>query len=177
MHGIVHHLFDLSITLYLARSMARAPFQVLVLPYRQRLDGTFEFAVFRRSDDGNWQAIAGGGEDDETPLQAAQREAREEAGIPTEATFLALDTVTSIAVTCFSDTAHWGDHIYVIPEYTFGVELSNYPLILSQEHTTVAWLSYAQARQLLHYDSNHVALWELHQKIRGLGPRDAPDST
>lgn len=32
--------------------------------------------VFRRADDGNWQFITGGGEDDETPQQAARGEAR-----------------------------------------------------------------------------------------------------
>ncbi len=165
-----------ALTLYLGSSMARAPFQVLVLPYRQRLDGTYQFAVFRRADDGNWQGIAGGGEADETPLQAAQREAREEAGIPAVAAFLPLDTVTSIAVTCFSDTTHWGDHRYVIPEYTFGVEIRSHPLRVSPEHTTVVWRSYEQAKQLLRYDSNRVALWELHQKVRGFGPREGQDS-
>ena len=40
--------------------MARAPFQILVFPYRRRGD-KFEFALFRRADDGYWQGIAGGG--------------------------------------------------------------------------------------------------------------------
>jgi ADP-ribose pyrophosphatase YjhB (NUDIX family) len=37
------------------------------------------YAVFKRTDGGCWQGIAGGGEKGETPLQAAQREALEEA--------------------------------------------------------------------------------------------------
>ncbi len=60
--------------------MPRAPFQILVLPYR-KIAEAFEFAVFSRSDYACWQGIAGGGEEGETPMEAAQREAREEAGI------------------------------------------------------------------------------------------------
>lgn len=39
------------------------------------------YAIFSRSDAGYWQGVAGGGEDDETPIQAARRELAEEAGI------------------------------------------------------------------------------------------------
>ena len=41
--------------------MARAPFQVLILPYRKAAAGEYEFAVFSRSDYDCWQGIAGGG--------------------------------------------------------------------------------------------------------------------
>ena len=61
--------------------MARAPFQVLVFPYRYTPEEEIEYAVFFRISPrygGVWQAIAGGGEDDETPLEAAKREAFEE---------------------------------------------------------------------------------------------------
>ncbi len=61
--------------------MARAPCQVLVLPY-YRTDKATEYAIFRRTDAGYWQGIAGGGEDEETPLPAAKREAQEETSIP-----------------------------------------------------------------------------------------------
>ena len=60
--------------------MSRAPFQVLVLPFRKTAKGLYEFAVFRRSDAGYWQAIAGGGEMGETSREAAIRESQEEAG-------------------------------------------------------------------------------------------------
>jgi len=152
--------------------MARAPFQVLVFPYHQRKDGTYAFAVFRRADDPYWQGIAGGGEGDETPLQAAQREAFEEAGIPPNAPFLTLTTLASVPVTCFRESYLWGKHVYVIPEYTFGVHWSSEHMVVSSEHTTVQWISYTEAARMLRYDSNRVALWELHQKLRGLGPRD-----
>ncbi|MDX9955097.1 MAG: NUDIX domain-containing protein, partial [Anaerolineae bacterium] len=62
--------------------MARAPFQVLVYPYRRKLDGQIEIALLKRADAGYWQGIAGGGEDPESPLEAARRETYEESGIP-----------------------------------------------------------------------------------------------
>lgn len=52
--------------------MPRAPFQVLVFPYRKNLLDQFEFALLLRADEGFWQGIAGGGEDSETPLEAAK---------------------------------------------------------------------------------------------------------
>src|SRR5882672_8901989 len=61
--------------------MGRAPFQVLVFPFRRVQAGRLEYAIFRRADIDAWQGIAGGGEDDETLIEAAIREAREEAGI------------------------------------------------------------------------------------------------
>jgi dATP pyrophosphohydrolase len=77
--------------------MARAPFQVLVYPYLKAGAGRFEYALLKRSDAGYWQAIAGGGEDDETPLEAARREAYEEAGIPGTADFLQLGAIVASA--------------------------------------------------------------------------------
>ncbi|MFT9222092.1 hypothetical protein [Gluconobacter oxydans] len=47
----------------------RAPCQVLVLPFRKTGSDT-EYALFRRSDSGDWQAITGGGDGGETPLLA-----------------------------------------------------------------------------------------------------------
>ena len=146
-----------------------------MLPYRRRGDGDYEFAVFRRADDAVWQAIAGGGEGAETALEAARREAWEEGGVPRSARYLPLDTRASVAVTCFSDSYLWGDNLYVIPEYTFGVNLSGHDLVLSSEHTEVRWVPFRAAVELLRYDSNRVALWELNQRIRGLGPRDTAD--
>jgi dATP pyrophosphohydrolase len=145
---------------------------VLILPYRRVADGGYEFAVFSRSDYDCWQGIAGGGEDEETPLQAARREAMEEAGIATDCAFLRLDTTASVPVTCFRASASWGDHLYVIPEYSFGVDATGVRMRVSDEHREFRWLPYAEAERLLMYDSNRVALWELHQKLRGLGPRD-----
>ena len=152
--------------------MPRAPFQVLVLPYWQTAD-SLEFAVLSRADDTCWQGLAGGGEDQETPLEAAKREAHEEAGIPAEARFIELEAVCSIPAYLFRGGASWGDALYVIPEYSFGVDCTGRQVALSGEHVELQWLAYSEARERLTYDSNRTALWELHQKIRGLGPSDS----
>lgn len=58
--------------------MARSQFQVLIIPYRIARDGTPEYVVTKRSDMDAWQFLSGGGEDQETPMEAARREANEE---------------------------------------------------------------------------------------------------
>ncbi len=122
--------------------MVRAPFQVLVIPYRPTPAGDWEFAVCYRSDIGCWQGIAGGGEDDETPLEAARREAFEEAGFSPDAPFLLLDTTASIPVTCFREGYRWGDDRFVVPEHAFGVLTGMDEITLSVEHTEVRWRPY-----------------------------------
>ena len=152
--------------------MPRAPFQVLVFPFRPTANGNWEYAIFRRADLGWWQGIAGGGEDDETPLDAARRESSEEAGIPLASRFIALDTTASIKVSWFRDFEQWGDR-YVIPEHAFGIECEpDTALTLSDEHDEVRWLPYDEAEPLLRFDSNRTALWELDLRLRGLHPRD-----
>ena len=152
--------------------MARAPFQVLVFPYRRASGSEFEYALLRRADAGYWQAVAGGCEDDETPLEAARRETCEETGLSRGLPFLPLDTVVTVPVTEFRDSYLWGDDLYVIPQYCFGVLAREEQLHLSDEHTEYRWLSYAEACSLIEYDGNKVALWELDRRLRGLGPRD-----
>lgn len=152
--------------------MARAPFQVLVYPYRLTSDGAFEYALLKRRDSGYWQAVAGAGEDDESILEAAVRETYEETGIGKDSVFLQLDTIEPIPVTEFRDSYLWGDNVYVIPQYCFGVLAGDEEIVLSREHTDYKWLRYDEARSLLKYDGNKTALWELDRKLRGLGPRD-----
>lgn len=130
-----------------------------------------EFALFRRADDGVWQWVAGGGQDDESPLAAARREALEEAGIPPTSAFMALGATASVPANIFDDDGVWGDDVYVITEYSFGVDVTGQDLMFAQEHTDMRWLTYDEASSLVRYDSNRIALWELHQRIHGLGPR------
>jgi dATP pyrophosphohydrolase len=145
--------------------MARAPFQVLVIPYRQRADGRHEFAVLHRADGSMWQFIAGGGENDETPADAAVREASEEACIPHGLPWIRLDSVASIPRTAFPG-ANWPSKIYVVPEYCFAVNVSGHDLKLSDEHHSFEWLDYEQAWQRLTWQSNQTALWELRERLR-----------
>jgi len=153
--------------------MGRAPFQVLVFPYCKVGKSTFKYAVLRRADAGYWQAVAGGGEDDETPFEAAKRETHEEIGFSTKDTeFLQLDTVIFIPVTEFRDSYHWGDDVYVIPQHCFGVQMKNSSIKLSYEHTEYKWMKYKEVQNILKYEGDKTALWELDRKLRGLGPRD-----
>ena len=146
--------------------MARAPFNVLVIPYRSR-DGDHEYAVFHRSDASMWQFIAGGGEDDEKPQEAARREACEEAGITDGVVWMQLHSTSSVPRTAFPD-GDWPDSIYVIPEYSFAVNVQDHELCLSPEHDQVQWLDYTQARNTLTWDSNKTALWELRERLAKL---------
>jgi dATP pyrophosphohydrolase len=147
--------------------MARAPLQILVFPFRETARGV-EFAVFRRADgDGTvWQAISGGAEDDETPEAAARREMAEEGGIDPAAELVILDARASIPAHGFAASVHWGPDVYVIPEHAFGVRLApDGAITLSHEHAEHRWLGFEAARALLTWDSNRVALWELHTRL------------
>jgi dATP pyrophosphohydrolase len=145
--------------------MARAPFQVLVIPFRLTDSGSFLFALFRRNQatGGYWQWIAGGGEDGESPLEAARREATEEAGIR-DGRFIALDSRSMIPVVNVAGFL-WGDDTLLIPEYCFGVEIAKADLVLSDEHTEYRWSGYVEAEQDLRWDSNRIALWELNYRL------------
>ncbi|MEW5941546.1 MAG: NUDIX pyrophosphatase, partial [Chloroflexota bacterium] len=140
--------------------MSRAPFQVLVYPYRKTDDGQIEYALLKRADEGFWQGIAGGGEDDESPLEAARRETQEESGLPSTSEFLPLDTIESVPVTEFRDSHLWGEDVYVIPQYCFGVSAQNSQIVISREHTEYKWFPYEEARALIKFDGNKTALWE-----------------
>ncbi len=141
----------------------RAPFQILVFPYHFK-NGQPYYAILKRDDLKVWQGIAGGGESGERPIQSAQREANEEAGISLKNKMIQLDSITSIPVTAISGFI-WGKNTIVIPEYTFGVELKDPKLKLSREHTTYEWLDYEEAVKKLQWDSNRTALWELNHRL------------
>ena len=61
----------------------RSAFQILAIPYRI-IDGLPLYYVFHRADFDQWQFIAGGGEDNETPLESAKRETFEEGGVQSD---------------------------------------------------------------------------------------------
>ncbi|MGX1668563.1 NUDIX domain-containing protein [Streptomyces sp. NPDC055400] len=143
----------------------RAPFQVLVLPYRQT-EGGLLYALFRRLDGAYWQGVAGGGEVGETLLQAARREAAEEAGLAGDFEFIALDARATIPVVSVTGEFTWGPEVLVIPEHAFGVRADTAELVLSREHTEYGWFSLEAAMSAVRWDSNRNALWELDQRIR-----------
>lgn len=147
--------------------MSRSPFQVLVLPYRITPDNEILYAVFKRepSTGSYWQGIAGGGENGESPLKAAKRETYEETGIDPSNEYMKLDSYATVPVANVCGF-RWGDDILVIPEYCFGVKVGEGQLQLSYEHTEYKWLSYGHAMDVLHWDSNKCALWELNFRVR-----------
>jgi len=147
--------------------MARAPFQVLILCFRPASADPstgHEYAVFRRADADAWQAVAGGGEDGETPLQAARRELMEETGLVAD--LIALDARAEIPASVFAASAIWGPAVVTIPEHAFGAALpAGAEPTLSDEHRGFAWLRYDEARPRFTWDSNREALDELHGRL------------
>jgi len=124
------------------------------------------YAVFHRRDGDYWQFVAGGGEEGESPMEAARREAHEEARIPCDAPLIALDSSATIPVPGVTGgPMQWGDTVLVIPEHCFAVELECPDVALSAEHTECRWSTYDEAKSLLEWDSNRNALWELHYRL------------
>jgi dATP pyrophosphohydrolase len=138
--------------------------QVLVLPYRL-LGDSREYCVFRRQDSGWWQGVADGGEDDETPEQAARRDLLEETGM--DLPVQRLQSMDTMPVTTFR-SRHlygWPNDLYAVPQYTFGVDATGREAVLSDEHSGLAWLDYRVAHDLLFFQSNKNALWELDYRL------------
>jgi dATP pyrophosphohydrolase len=148
----------------------RAPFQILAIPYRYE-DGELRVCVFLRSDHDQWQFVAGGGEDNETPTEAALREIFEESGIRAT-TVTELCAAACVPNTCFEKChrEHWKKDAYVIPEYSFAFACPT-EITLSNEHTEMRWLTYGEAHRLLQWDSNKTALYELDCRLRGADAR------
>ena len=78
--------------------------------------------------------------------------------------------MVSIPATAFKDRRIWGENVYVIPQYCFGVNAQDIQLTISGEHTEYQWLTYQEAYKLIKYDGNKTALWELNKRLTGLRP-------
>ena len=144
----------------------REPYQILAIPYRI-VDGTPLFCIFRRADSNIWQFIAGGVENGETQFEAAKRETIEEIGVePKDIKQLTCIAYVPAEVIDESKRQHWDKNTYVIPEYSFAFECDSEPT-LSNEHTEYKWLTYDEARKLLQWDSNKVAMYEINSIIKG----------
>lgn len=141
----------------------RAPFQVLIFPYRFTLVEPI-FLIACRKDNGEWQAISGGGEGEESILEAAKRELYEETSL-TGFDWAQLDSMCMLPRVFYSGHKRWKSHPYVIPEYSFSVQVSGEPQ-LSSEHTEFRWCKASDASTLLKYDSNRIALWELCERLK-----------
>ena len=143
----------------------RKPEQVLIIPYKMENNSVW-YAVFKREDLGAWQGLAGGVEENETPLQAAIRESYEEAKLPDTLKYIQLDSLSTIPVNFIHGNYFWGKDVYNVVEYCFGVNTKKNKIILSSEHTEYKWVTYEEAFGILKWDSNRNALWELNEKIK-----------
>ena len=142
----------------------RAPFQILAIPFR--LKPELQFGVLHRADIDQYQFVAGGGEDEEKPLEAAIREINEETAVVTN-TIIQLTSMTYVPANVIAQRHRkfWPEDTLVIPEYAFAFECKQ-DIVLSNEHSGIEWLSYDEAVQRLTWDSNKTALYELNCRIR-----------
>ena len=142
----------------------RKPKQVLVFLYRKNEDENYEYCIFYRDKLKFWQGISGGVEDNESLVETVKREVFEETGICVNDIYQ-LSTVSSIPVVDVMGEFFWGNDVYVVPEYSFGVPLENYDIHLSSEHREYKWCLFDEAYEKLKFDSNKTALWELNQRL------------
>jgi len=140
------------------------PFQVMILPFKIDSDSLWVY-VFQRKLEQFWQFVAGGGEGGENPTQAAVRELAEETSISTCTNLIELDTVSSIPINVFENCHNWDEDIFVIPEYSFAANISDAGIRLSHEHLSYRCVQPDAANQLLKFDSNKTALFELEQRF------------
>lgn len=141
----------------------RAKYQVLIIPFKKE-NNQIKYGIFKRKDMSVWQGVAGGGEEGETILQSAKREFYEETGINAKK-MIKLDSRSTIPAFNFKTREFWGKNTYVVDEFSFGVEITNEEIKLSEEHTEYKFVSYEEADQLFKWDSNKTALWELNERL------------
>ena len=143
----------------------RAPFQILVFHYR--FEGQIPlYLILKRADAEYWQPVAGGGEGNENPRQAAIRETFEETGLRVENKLIPVPPAHFISVYSTFNKLLWGPHVTIIPQYTYGTEVSSCNVVLSEEHTEYVWMDYEQAIVSLYWTDNIAALKYLHHKIK-----------
>ncbi|EGE9396516.1 NUDIX pyrophosphatase [Listeria monocytogenes] len=140
----------------------RQPFQVLVIPFI-KTEANYQFGVLHRTDADVWQFVAGGGEDEEAISETAKRESIEELNLDVDVKMYSLASHASIPNFHFSFNKP-----YVVPEYCFAIDLTScsYQVTLSLEHSELRWVSYESAVQLLEWDSNKTALYELNERLK-----------
>lgn len=146
----------------------REPFQTLTILYKKK-EEKIQYCIFYRNSHPIWQFLSGGGENKETPIETVIREVKEETSIIIkEDDIKQLDSKSTIPVINITGEYTWGDNLYVVPEYTFAVDIKNFEIKLSSEHKEYKWVEYGEAMEKLKYDSNKTALWELNERLKKL---------
>ena len=155
---------DSSILKRLVINIMRQNYNVLLIPFFKTND-EIKFCIFKRSDLKIWQFVAGGGEGQESIFDSALRELEEETGIKSNyKSLFKLESMASVIIAHFPELANLPQ--YVIPVYSFSYCVENLKINLSKEHVKYMWLSYEEAFELLHFDLDKTALWELNQRIK-----------
>lgn len=147
--------------------MSRQAKQIHIYLYRKNLDDIYEFAIFQRSDNELWwQGISGGVEEGETIEEAARREAFEEAGISVKLPLYRLESISYLPTYIFDAEIQdeWRKDIVVIPMYFFAIPFDG-NIKLSYEHSDIIWLTYNKAHDLVYFDDQKTALWELNERL------------
>lgn len=147
--------------------VVRRPRNVMVFPFRRDTGTAPLYALFRRADDGNWQCVSGGVEDDEDLAAAARRETAEETGFAGAYPLYELAMVSGVEKTCFAASARWPAGLYIVPKHYFAMDVSaeRTDVVLSPEHRQVRWCGFDEARATLRYDDDRTALWELDARL------------
>lgn len=127
-------------------------------------DGRRRVLLLRTRPDGRghqfWQAVTGGIEPGEAPVETCVREIREETGI-----HLSSDAVSPLDLTFEIPVAEAG---WMIHKTVFVAEAPEQPVALSAEHVDARWVAPAEVDAMLHWDTCHAAFARVRERL-GLG--------
>ncbi|WOO87803.1 hypothetical protein RZE82_02415 [Mollicutes bacterium LVI A0039] len=79
-----------------------------------------------------------------------------------------MESISSIPAHFFKEFADkWHKRILIVKEKSFAIEILDKKTIkLSDEHIEARWVKYEDALEILKWDSNKTALWELNERLR-----------
>lgn len=146
----------------------RMPQQVLILPFRLNSSKIVEYCILHRKKPKVWQWVSGGVEKGETLIECATREIQEELNIFEPLNLQKLNSICSIPAYHFKEyLTNWGKEILLVQESTFALEVTaEQTMNISAEHFEYRWVKYDDAMELLQWDSNKTALWELNELLK-----------
>jgi 8-oxo-dGTP pyrophosphatase MutT (NUDIX family) len=154
--------------------MARVPLDVAVHLFRRTPDGVRFLMLHRRPEHGGfWQGVTGAPMPDESDVEAAIRETREETGY--EVSHRLLELSTRYAYTLRPDAAErwaalYGLGVTSIPVVSFGAEVvaPSSPVLDPVEHDDFAWCTYEAANAALDWPVEADALEGRRQALAEL---------
>ncbi len=160
------------------RPVLRVPRQVLVYLFRRSGDGAIEFLLLKRTEQwgGFWQGVSGAPEWEESDVEGAVREVREETGFEVSDTLKAIDYRYELRRECDLDGDRWteiyGPDVHAVPEEVYLAEVldGHDPVLAPYEHDDFRWCSYEEALALLRWENNRQALVASREFIELTGP-------